>query len=210
MTEQQKDPSQQIYTVANVITIIRLLAVPFAFSVLVSGNNDLLAFVLFAGAAASDFVDGQIARRTNTITEVGAIIDPLVDRFLIAAGLVGLYAVHRLPLWILVVLIARDAWLLYGSARVRSLNLPRVEVIFLGKLTTAVLLTGFAGLILNAPKVDGLNITDVSWLPGFNAQPVSIWFWIIYVGMMLSIITMFMYMEIARKLAKAAKSEATH
>lgn len=208
MTEQQKDPSQQIYTVANVITIIRLLAVPFAFSVLVSGNNDLLAFVLFAGAAASDFVDGQIARRTNTITEVGAIIDPLVDRFLIAAGLVGLYAVHRLPLWILVILIARDAWLLYGSARVRSLNLPRVEVIFLGKLTTAVLLTGFAGLILNAPKVSGLNIINVSWLPGFNAQPVSIWFWIVYVGMVLSIITMFMYMEIARRLAKEAKSGA--
>lgn len=201
-SNQNNNNHSQIYTVANVITMIRLLLVPFAFSVLVSGNNDLLAFLLFAGAAASDFLDGQIARRTHTITEIGAIIDPLVDRFLIAAGLIGLYAVERLPLWIVGLLVARDLWLLYGSARIKVLNLPRIEVLFIGKVTTAVLLAGFSGLILNAPVIKGIPLTTYAWLPGFNGQPVSIWIFIVYIGMVLSLVTMFQYMAVAYRLKK--------
>lgn len=201
-SNQNNNNHSQIYTVANVITMIRLLLVPFAFSVLVSGNNDLLAFLLFAGAAASDFLDGQIARRTHTITEIGAIIDPLVDRFLIAAGLIGLYAVERLPLWIVGLLVARDLWLLYGSARIKVLNLPRIEVLFIGKVTTAVLLAGFSGLILNAPVIQGVPLTTYAWLPGFNGQPVSIWIFIVYIGMVLSLVTMFQYMVVAYRLKK--------
>lgn len=195
-----QDHPEQIYTVANVITVVRLLLVPFAFSVLVSRDNDTLAFVLFALAGASDFVDGQIARRTHTVTEIGKIIDPLVDRFLIAAGVVGLYAVHRLPLWVLVVLIGRDVFLLSGMARLRKLGVHRVDVLFIGKLTTILLLFGFSGLILNWPVQPGLSMTSLSAFPGFTSAPVSVWIWFVYGGLLCSVVTAISYVVVAWRL----------
>ena len=64
---------------------------PFFFAVLINGKNDVLAFVLFVLAASTDWLDGQIARRTGTVTAIGKAIDPLVDRLLIASGVIGLY-----------------------------------------------------------------------------------------------------------------------
>ena len=64
-----------------------------------------MAFLLYAAAASTDWLDGQIARRTGTVTEIGKAIDPLVDRLLIASGVIGLYIEQRLPLWVLGVLV---------------------------------------------------------------------------------------------------------
>jgi cardiolipin synthase len=102
--------------------------VPLFFTVMINGTNDTLAFLLFAFAASTDWIDGQIARRTGTVTEIGKAIDPLVDRLLIASGVLGLYIEGRLPLWIVFVLLARDFYLLgwvlarAGARRSRSLH----------------------------------------------------------------------------------------
>lgn len=137
-----------IYSVANLVTMLRLLLVPLFFSALISSSahSDLIAVLLYALAASTDWVDGQIARRTNTVTQVGKIIDPLVDRLLLASGVIGLYLIGRLPFWIPAVLVARDLYLLCGSYVLerRRVLLP---VIYLGKATTAVLLLGFTLLI---------------------------------------------------------------
>jgi cardiolipin synthase len=144
-----------IYTVANIITVLRLLIIPFFFSALISDNpnSDTLAFILFAVAASTDWLDGMIARRTGTVTAFGRVIDPLVDRLLIASGVVGLYMVGRLPLWIVLVLLARDVYLLWGSWQLEKRHL-RLGVTFLGKATTTVLLFAFALLIWARPVID--------------------------------------------------------
>ena len=95
--------------------MLRLILVPLFFAALVNGTNDTLSFLLFAIAASTDWVDGQIARRTGTVTDLGKAIDPLVDRLLIASAVVGLYLENRLPLWIVLVLLARDLYLLGGA-----------------------------------------------------------------------------------------------
>ena len=77
---------------------------PIFFSVFLTDRSDTLAFVLFVAAASTDWLDGQIARRTGTVTAIGKAIDPLVDRLLIASGVIGLYIEGRLPLWIVLVL----------------------------------------------------------------------------------------------------------
>ena len=109
--------AHDIYTIANIITVLRLILVPLFFTVLINGQNDVLAFILFAVAASTDWLDGQIARRTGTVTAIGKAIDPLVDRLLIASGVIGLYVENRLPLWIPIVLVARDLALGYGVWR---------------------------------------------------------------------------------------------
>ena len=191
----------------NIITLVRLMLIPFAFSLLVQGSNDILAFIVFALAAGSDFVDGQIARRTNQVSALGKALDPLVDRLLIAAGLTGLYVIGRIPLWILCVLIARDVYLFLGLTRIKAHNASGVQVVFLGKLTTATLLVGFSGLIVNFPLLRGLSLTDVSWLPGFNGEIVSVWIYFVYVGMVFSLATAVIYTKMGRTVITQSKQK---
>lgn len=199
------DLMRQVYTVPNLITLIRFLMVPLAFSVLIGGGHDILAFVLFAVAGASDFLDGQIARRTNQVSELGKLIDPFVDRFLIAAGLLGLYIVGRLPLWILVVLIARDLILLVGTIPLHYFGVERIDVLFAGKTTTVFLLAGFSWLIANIIKIPGLGLTHSLALPGFNFQTVPAGIWLVYAGTALSLVTFVCYLVIALRRLKRAR-----
>jgi len=202
------DHSHDIYTVANIITVLRLILVPLFFSVLLTGSSDTLAFFLFVLAASTDWLDGQIARRTGTVTAIGKAIDPLVDRLLIASAVIGLYVEDRLPLWILVVLIARDAYLLYGAWRLEN-HRKMLPISYTGKATTAVLLAGFSLLILGWPTVPGLGIVTSpaaeAALPGFGAAPAPLGIWFVYAGLVLSFTAAAQYTVAARRIAKQLK-----
>ena len=187
------DHSHDVYTVANTITVLRLILAPFFFAVLIHGNNDVLAFSLFAVAASTDWLDGQIARRTGTVTAIGKALDPLVDRLLIAAGVLGLYVDHRLPLWIVLALFGRDAYLMYGAWRLEQSGHRRIPVTYMGKVTTAVLLLGFAALVLNWPVVPGARILTSSQLPGLGVEAVGAGLWLVYAGVALSLATALHY-----------------
>lgn len=193
-TVSEPEPLHDVWTVANVITVLRLLLIPFAFSVLISADgSDVVAFVLYAAAASTDWLDGQIARRTGTVTVIGKAIDPLVDRLLLASGVVGLYIEDRLPLWVAGVLLARDVYLLYGAWKLEHYHL-RMPVSYAGKLTTAVLLSGFSLLILGWPSVV---------LAG-ESRMVGLGF--VYVGVILSLVTAVRYRIQAGEMVARAKS----
>jgi cardiolipin synthase len=193
------DPQEQVhhdlYSVANVITVMRLLLIPFFFSALISTSprSDTLAFILFVVAASTDWLDGWIARRTGTVTAIGKVIDPLVDRLLIAAAVIGLYMVGRLPLWVPIVLIARDLYLLYGSWVLERFKL-RLAVTKLGKATTATLLVGFASLVWGRPVVDILEL-----------GPEILGTYIVLAGVIMSIGAAVQYTIEARKAVRATK-----
>jgi len=179
--------ARDIYTIANIITVLRLILVPLFFTVLISGQNNGLAFLLFTVAASTDWLDGQIARKTGTVTAIGKAIDPLVDRLLIASGVIGLYVEHRLPLWIPLVLVARDLVLGYGVWRLETVYHRRMAVTIAGKITTALLLIGFADLILYWPTVPGLGLIDSPALPGFGSEPAVLGIWFVYAGVAMSV-----------------------
>lgn len=197
------DHSHDIYTVANTVTVLRLILVPFAFAVLIEGVNDVAAFVLFAVAASTDWLDGQIARRTGTVTAIGKAIDPVVDRLLLAAGVVGLYIIDRLPAWIMVVLVMRDAYLLYGAWRLEHHHM-RLPVTFAGKTTTFILLTGFSLLILDWPRIQGAGLVSAAWLPGLGGTAAGAGIWLVYAGLVLSLSTAAHYTVLARRAVASA------
>ena len=114
-----EEVTDRIFTVANVITFIRLCMAPIALVVLLSGH-DIAAAIIFGVTAATDFLDGQIARRTHTVSKVGQLLDPAVDRLLMICAVLGLLIVGRLPLWIVVVVLLRDLLLLAGGAWLRQ------------------------------------------------------------------------------------------
>ncbi len=200
--------SQDIYTLANIITVLRLILVPIFFEMIISGRNDTLAFALFAVAASTDWLDGQIARRTGTVTEIGKAIDPLVDRLLIAFGVLGIYLQGRLPFWIVILLLARDVFLLVGAGVLARRHIRALPVVFIGKLTTALLLFGFSGLILNWPQVPGLGLIDSPYLPGWGSASVAAPIWFVYAGMVTSLITATIYTKSAIRALGDWRAEA--
>lgn len=181
-----------IFTIPNVISFIRLCMVP-VFLLLLFGGNDVAAAILFGIASGTDFVDGQIARRTRAVSKLGQILDPAVDRILMITAVLGLLVVGRMPLWIIVLVIVRDLSLLAGGALLLARWHVRVPVIFPGKVATTFLFAGFAGLLLNTPQLPGLGVVDAAWLPGLNAASVSWGIWLVYIGLAIGAATTVFY-----------------
>lgn len=206
--EEPTDHSHDIYTVANIVTVLRLMLVPFFFAVLIRGGHDFGAFILFAIAASTDWLDGQIARRTGTVTALGKAIDPLVDRLLIAAGVFGLWLVDRMPGWIVFVLMARDVYLGYGAWRLEQFYHRRLPVTYLGKATTAVLMVGFADLVLGWPVVGGVGLIDSRFFPGLGADDAVLGIWLIYAGLFFSLSAAIQYSYIYLKTVREARAKA--
>lgn len=203
---QEQEVTDRIFTAANVITFVRLIMVPVSLGFLLCGQ-DVVATVLFALTAATDFLDGQVARRTNTVSRLGQLLDPAVDRLLMICAVVGLLAIGRLPVWIVVLVLARDALLLIGGAWLLREHGIRVPVIYPGKVATTLLFIGLAGLMLNMPLIPGLGWCDFAWLPGFNSFACSWGIWCIYLGLCLGAYTTVYYVVTAYKKLKEAIKE---
>lgn len=199
--------TSRILTLPNVISFIRLCMVP-VYLVLLLNGHDIAATAVFAVASLTDFVDGQLARRTHTVSKLGQILDPAVDRILMITGVLGVFLVGRIPLWVIVLVVARDALLLIGGTWLLSRYHIRVAVIYPGKFATTFLFVGFAGLLLNWPLISGLGVCDLPWLPGFNAAPVSWGIWFVYAGLALAIGTTVYYCVTAWGMLKAAREQA--
>jgi CDP-diacylglycerol---glycerol-3-phosphate 3-phosphatidyltransferase len=102
------------WTIPNAIGLARIALIP-VFLVLALGSGDgrdTLATVLFAFIAATDWFDGMVARITGQYSRLGALLDPLTDRLLILSGAVVAYHFELLPRWALLVLAAREAFML--------------------------------------------------------------------------------------------------
>ena len=100
------------WNLANAITVARILLIPVFLVVLLSGipepYADIAAAAVFILAAASDKLDGYVARRQQSITTLGQFLDPLADKLLIAAALIALVAQGRVAAWIAMVIIGRE------------------------------------------------------------------------------------------------------
>lgn len=150
-------------TTANKITILRVLLVPF-FIVQVlyyvnTGNEwyRLSAVLCFAIAAISDGVDGYIARRYNQISELGRILDPLADKLLLVSGIVLLSLknepyLERIPLWLTVTILSRDALLILGLVIIHYVSGKlMVRPIMIGKIATVLQMITVLWALLKFP-----------------------------------------------------------
>ena len=206
---EEYEVSNKIFTLPNFLSFIRLCMIPVFLILLLNGFN-LAATLVFAIAASTDWVDGQVARRTNSVSKLGQLLDPFVDRFLMISGVVGLLIIGRLPLWIVLVVVLRDMFMLIGGSYLLSRWKVRVPVIYAGKVATTFLYIGFAGVLLNMPLLEGLGVVSVSWLPGFSFEAYSWGFWFVYAGLVLLIGTTTYYSVKGYQGMRAAQREKQH
>jgi CDP-diacylglycerol--glycerol-3-phosphate 3-phosphatidyltransferase len=99
-----------VFNIANALTLVRLALVPVFVILLLAGgtNGRSAAFVAFALASVTDFLDGELARRRGLITDFGKIADPIADKALTGSALITLSYLGELPWWITCVIVVRE------------------------------------------------------------------------------------------------------
>lgn len=187
------NPSSKILTVANVITVCRMLLTVVFLVLFVEGVNRPLALVIYTLAACTDWLDGQVARRTQSVSWFGKILDPICDRFLLFTGVLGLVLTEELPAWVACFVIGRDVYLAIGGLIVRQFRERPVDVTYVGKTATALLMTGFCLLLLGVPVLNGFGITKASWLPLLNSTKGPLGLLFVYVGCVFSFLAAVLY-----------------
>lgn len=139
----------------NIITVVRiLLLIPIAW--LLWESRYVEALVLTSVAGASDAVDGWLARRFDAVSELGAALDPVADKLMVASIFIIFAIQGHLPLWLAVIILGRDLVIMSGAGVYRLLFGPiEFAPTLLSKANTAMQITTALALLV--------------WLCGFGA-----------------------------------------
>lgn len=132
----------------NCITVGRMvLVLPLVWSM--REGDHRVALALAALAAASDALDGWLAKRFGWVTRLGGVLDPVADKLLLLACFTGLWSIEAIPTWLLMLVLGRDLVIVVGAVtyhvRIGELNAQPSR---LGKLTTVVQIVFVLGLML--------------------------------------------------------------
>src|SRR5579862_127140 len=104
----------------NLLTLLRIFFVPLLVAALLAEDlglnwpkdafisQEVFALAVFLVAAATDLVDGYFARRWKQVTTVGTLLDPIADKLLVSAALISLVQIHRVPAWMVILIIGRE------------------------------------------------------------------------------------------------------
>jgi CDP-diacylglycerol---glycerol-3-phosphate 3-phosphatidyltransferase len=143
---------KELWSSPNIITLVRIAAIPvfLVFTYYESRENSFLAALVYSITAATDFLDGWLARRLNLVTVIGKFLDPLADKLIAMAALVMLVHLGRVAAWVVIILMARD----FAVTGLRSIAMSEGIVIAAGKegkYKTAVQLVGIVFLLLHYP-----------------------------------------------------------
>lgn len=122
----------------NTLTILRILMIPLFLEFLAYGFY-WEALVVFAIAAFTDFLDGLAARWMNQQTALGVYLDPAADKLLVLSSFIMLASIEGIPMWLAVVVVARDALIVVGYSVIYFLIEERLQVrpSWIGKWSTA-------------------------------------------------------------------------
>jgi cardiolipin synthase (CMP-forming) len=144
------DPGDRVFTVPNIISMARLAGVPVFLWLVLGPRADWWAVGLLIAAAASDWLDGKLARAWNQESRLGQVLDPAADRLYIAATLAGLAVRGIIPWWLVAVLVSRELVLGVALLALRRHSYGPLQVSFLGKAATLCLLYAFPLLFLGS------------------------------------------------------------
>lgn len=200
VNDSRETPAPNNWNLPNLLTVVRILLVP-VFLVLLVGQGGVdptwrvWAFVVFVVAMFTDWIDGAVARRWNMITDFGKIADPIADKALMAAALIGLWVVGTLPLWVPIIILVRELGItVLRFVIIRWVVLPASKG---GKLKT-VLQTVAIGLML-------LWIPVLAWLPAlFMAWTVVAWL-VMTAAIVVTLVTGIDYCVKSTRLVREAK-----
>jgi cardiolipin synthase len=139
-----------VLNVPNVLTLLRVLAIP-VFLILLVDFRYREALGVFVAAGVTDALDGAIARLTHTKTTLGAYLDPAADKLLLMSAFVALAFMQQVPGWLVVIVLSRDVMLVVGYFLLFTMTQHAMEVrpSVAGKLSTFLQLTAVAVVLVS-------------------------------------------------------------
>ncbi|MGB7542759.1 MAG: CDP-diacylglycerol--glycerol-3-phosphate 3-phosphatidyltransferase [Burkholderiales bacterium] len=177
--------------IPNILTWLRILMIPLVVGVfyipdlvMSAWHKNLIATVVFAGAAVTDWLDGYLARRLNQMSAFGAFLDPVADKLMVAAALIVLVELERVNAVIAMVIIGREIAISALREWMAKIGHARsVAVNFLGKIKTISQMIAIPLLLYH----ERLGMLD----------PQRVGTWLIYLAALLTLISMFYYLKLA-------------
>ena len=142
------DLSDRIWTLPNALSLLRLLGVPVFIWLLLGPEADGWAVGILMISGFTDWLDGKLARWLDQSSKIGALLDPAADRLYIVSTLVALALRDIVPVWVVALLLGREVVLAVMLLVLRSYGYPPLQVHYLGKAATLLLLYAFPGLLL--------------------------------------------------------------
>src|SRR5437870_4036515 len=152
----------------NSLTIARIFFVPLLVAVLVAQNvsirilgvtvtNEWLALAIFLVAAATDLLDGYLARRWGQVTTIGTLLDPIADKLLISAALISLVQVNAVPGWMVILIVGRE-FAISGLRSIAAAEGYTIKASDLGKTKMVAQVTAVSLLLV------GLHHPKIAWM----------------------------------------------
>jgi len=158
--------SNKIITVPNLVSFVRLAAIP-VFCWLVLGPEEwTAATILFALIALTDWVDGYLARRLDQVSKLGKALDPVADRLLIAAAVVVGLIAGIVPAVIGITLMVREVYMAFVTFIVVSRRGGVLEVRWLGKLATFIVYSSVGWFYMAAIEFLDFLTLPLAWAAG--------------------------------------------
>jgi len=155
-----------VFTVPNLISFVRLAAIPYFWWVTLVKDDIPLAAALIFVIGTTDWVDGYLARRLNQVSELGKFLDPLADRLMIGSALLAGLIADVVPWVIGVPLLVREALVGAGAAFLASRGGGKLAVRYLGKLATFLLYGAIPAFYLAAADVGRDLVAPPAWSAG--------------------------------------------
>ncbi|MGH9108058.1 MAG: CDP-alcohol phosphatidyltransferase family protein [Acidimicrobiales bacterium] len=157
----------RILTVPNAVTVVRLACVPLFLWLLFGAGRQTAAAVLLGVLGATDWVDGQLARRFHQVSTVGKVLDPTADRILVGAAVIAVMVHGAVPLWFGLATLVREV-LVSGTVLVlASLGARRIDVLWVGKAGTFALMFAYPAFLLSHGAAPWqVPFHDFAWVAG--------------------------------------------
>ena len=150
MGTEQAQVRNLVWTVPNLLSVLRLLSIPLFVWLALGPQADGLAALVLIFGAATDFFDGILARRWDQVSRIGQLLDPIADRLSTLAVLIVFLARGIVPWWFVALLVGRDVILSTQMARLKSRGVTGLPVNFVGKAATFNLMLSFPLLLWGA------------------------------------------------------------
>ena len=190
-------PSDRVLTLPNLLSFLRLLLIPLFVWLALGPEADGWAFAVLAVSAVTDFLDGKIARHYQIVSRVGQLLDPIADRLYVVSTILVLAIREVVPWWLVVALVARDAFMLGVQLVMRRHQLPPIPVHYVGKAATVCLLFALPLWMLTTGEGTLADVArPLAW--AFGLWGLAIYWW-----------SAFLYAEQAHAIVSGRRSEVT-
>jgi cardiolipin synthase len=167
----------RLLTLPNVISGSRLLLLPVFVWLVAEADEPALGALLLAVMGATDWVDGQVARRTGQVSELGKLLDPAADRIvLIASVLTIVLATDAVPAWISIPVIIREPLMFVAVPVLAVLGAERIDVTWWGKAGTFALMCAFPWLLYGISDEPGAEVVQFAGYVAGGIGVVLSWY----------------------------------